>query len=196
MFGRNSHGVLGQVLGGWQTGSILVLQSGAPLSLGAVGAFNAAGNNTPVAAGDVSNTLGQVTRVGNGVVYFDGLKQIVDPYVSQITTINGIQARSTLLAITDSSGKLLLENPQPGQLGTVAPRFLTGPGLFQIDLNLLKRFKIKERYDFYLRADAVNATNTVSFGNPDTNINSQTFGRITGITGAPRIVVLSGRFNF
>ena len=196
MFGRNSHGVLGQVLGGWQTGSIFVLQSGAPLSLNAVGAFNGAGNNTPVAAGDVSNSLGQVTRVGNGVVYFDGLKQIVDPYVSQITTINGIQARSTLLAITDASGKLLLENPQPGQLGTVAPRFFTGPGLFQIDLNLLKRFKIKERYDFYLRADAINVTNTVSFSNPDTNINSQTFGRITGITGAPRIVVLSGRFNF
>ena len=103
-----------------------------------------------------------------------------------------------MLAITDASGKLLLENPQPGQLGTVATRFFTGPRLFQIDLNLLKRFKIKERYDFYIRADAINVTNTVNFGNPDTNINSQTFGRITGTNGdsTPRVVVLSARFNF
>jgi hypothetical protein len=197
-FGRNSHGILGQVLGGWQTGSIFILQSGAPLSLSAAGAFNGAGNNTPVAVSDVSNSLGQVRRVGNGVVYFDGLKQVADPYIAQITTLNGIQSRSTLFAITDASGKLLLQNPQPGQLGSVAPRFFTGPGLFQIDLNLLKRFKFKERYDFEIRADAINVTNTVNFGNPDTNINSQTFGRITGTNGdsTPRVVVLSGRFNF
>jgi hypothetical protein len=149
--------------------------SGAPLSLSAVGAFNTAGNNTPVAASDVSNGLGEVTRVGNGVVYFDGLKQVVDPYVAQITPINEIQQRSTLLAVMDASGKLLLVNPQPGQLGTVAPRFFTGPRLFQIDLNLLKRFRFKERYDFYIRADAINVTNTVNFGNPDTNINSADF---------------------
>jgi len=194
--GRNSHGALGQVIGGWQTGWILVAQSGAPMSLGAVGAFNTAGNATAVPAGAVSRNLGSVQRVGNGVTFLGDLKQVVDPYVAQITTSQGTQARSTMLAVTDASGNLLLVNPQPGQLGSLAANSFTGPGLFQLDLNLLKRFKFKERYDFTLRADAINAFNHVNFSNPDTNINSGTFGRITGTSTDPRVVVLSGRFTF
>jgi len=120
----------------------------------------------------------------------------VDPYVAQITTLGGVQQRSTMLAVTDSSGKLLLMNAQPGQLGTLRTNFLRGPGLFQVDLNLLKRFKFKERYEFYLRADAVNMTNRANFSNPDGNINSTTFGRITGTSADPRVVVLAARLSF
>ena len=129
-------------------------------------------------------------------MYFGDLKQVVDPYVAQITTLQGIQQRSSMLAVTDASGKLLLVNPQPGQLGTLASNFLTGPGLFQFDLNLLKRFRFKERYEFYLRADAINAANHANFSNPDSNINSSTFGRITGTSTDPRVIVLSARFSF
>jgi hypothetical protein len=165
------------------------------MSLGAVGAFNTAGNNTPVAVADFPKDFGSVQRNGNGVLYFSGLKQVVDPYVAQITNINGIQQRSSMLAITDSSGKLLFVNPQPGQLG-IAPRFLTGPGLFQLDLNILKKFRFKERYEASIRADAINATNRANFSNPETNINSLNFGNITGTSTDPRIIVLSARFNF
>lgn len=195
MLGRNTHGLLGKLLGGWQTGSILTIQSGSPMSLGAVGAFNTSGNNTPVSVADIPKDLGGLRITGSGPVFFTGLKQVVDPYVSQITTINGIGQRSGMLAITDASGKLLLVNPQPGQLG-MAPRFLTGPGMFQLDLNLLKRVQFKERYEFNIRADAINATNHVNFSNPDTNINSLSFGNITGTSTDPRIIVLSARFTF
>ena len=165
------------------------------MSLGAVGAFNTAGNNTPVPVAAFDKSFGEVMRTGTGVVYFAGLKQVVDPYVSQITDINAIRGRSTMLAITDNAGNLLLRNPEPGQLG-MAPRFLTGPGLIQFDLNILKRFRFKERYEFNIRADAINAGNKANFSNPDTNINSQTFGNITGTSTDPRIVVLSARFSF
>ena len=134
-------------------------------------------------------------RTGAGVIFFNGWKQVVDPYVAQITDVNGIRGRSSMLAITDAAGKLLLVNAQPGQLG-MAPRFLTGPGVFQLDMNLLKRFKFRERYDFNIRADAINSTNRANFSNPDTNINSLTFGSITGTSTDPRIVVLSARLSF
>ena len=194
-FASGVHGWLGHVVGGWQTGAILTMQSGSPMSLGAVGAFNTAGNNTPVPVGEFPSNFGGVQRTGNGVVYFAGLKQVIDPYVAQITSVNGISQRSSMLAVTDSAGKVLLVNPQPGQLG-MAPRYLTGPGLFQVDINLLKRFRFKERYEFTLRADAINASNRVNFSNPDTNINSLNFGVIGGTSTDPRIVVLSARFSF
>lgn len=196
--GRNTRGWFSQVIGGWQTGWILTIQSGPPISITGVGAFNNGGsNNMAVAAAALASDLGHTTRVGDGVVYFSGLRQVVDPYVAQITAINGIQQRSAMLAITDASGKLLLVNAQPGQMGTLASNFFTGPRLFDLDLNLLKRFRFKERYEFYVRADAVNATNRAQFNNPDTNINSPTFGRITDVaSGSNRVVVLSARFSF
>jgi hypothetical protein len=187
--------VLGKVIGGWQAGWILTMQSGAPLSLSAVGAFNTTGNNTPVPLAPLAGDIGSTQKTGNGVVYFQGLGQIVDPYVSQITTLQGIQQKSSMLAVTDASGKPILVNPQPGQLG-MRTNFLAGPGLFQLDLNLLKRVKITERCEFYIRADATNASNRANFSNPDANINSTTFGRITGTSTDPRIIVLSGRLNF
>jgi hypothetical protein len=194
--GRSLHGILGKVVGGWQTGWILVAQTGAPMSLTGVGAFNNAGNPTAVAVSSLPRNIGSVQRVGNGVLYFGDWKQVVDPYVAQITTMQGTQARSTMLAVTDAAGRLLLVNAQPGQLGSLAVNSFTGPGLFQLDLNLLKRIRFKERYDFTLRADAVNAFNHVNFSNPDTNINSSTFGRITGTSTDPRVIVLSGRLTF
>lgn len=194
-FASGSNGWLAKLVGGWQTGSILTMQTGAPLSLGAVGAFNGAGNNTPVPVAPFDKSFGTVERGGRTVTYFNGLRQIVDPHVARITETNAIRARSTMLAITDNAGKLLLRNPEPGQLG-MAPRLLTGPGMVQFDLNILKRFTFRERYEFNIRADAVNVMNRVNFSNPDSNINSLNFGNITGTTTDPRIVVLSARFTF
>ena len=65
-----------------------------------------------------------------------------------------------------------------------------------MDMNILKRFKFRERYDFNIRADAINATNRANFSSPDTNINSLNFGNITGTSTDQRIVVLNARFSF
>ena len=102
-----------------------------------------------------------------------------------------------MLAVTDASGKILFANPQPGQLGTLSQNFLYGPGLFRLDLNLLKRVKLTEKTELQIRADAVNATNTPYFDLPDLNINSNTFGRITGTQpGSNRVFVIGLRLNF
>ena len=38
--------------------------------------------------------------------------------------------------------------------------------------------------------------NMVNFGNPDTNVSSATFGRITGTTVSPRIIQLGVKWRF
>jgi hypothetical protein len=64
-----------------------------------------------------------------------------------------------------------------------------------MDAALSKKFVIDESKSFTIRADAVNVLNTPVWGNPNTDINSNSFGRITTATGA-RTITLSGRVDF
>ena len=56
--------------------------------------------------------------------------------------------------------------PAPGTWGNVARNTLRGPGLFQIDLALQKRFAISGRRNFEFRWEAFNAFNRMNLGNP------------------------------
>lgn len=188
---------LNHIIGGWQTGGIFQYYTGNPLTLSSLNAFNGftTASTSPNQATDIPRSLGSVTVTPNGPVYFAGLQQVVDPWVQRITTAQQIQSRSVMRAITDASGKLLLVNPQPGQLGNVALNFISGPANFRFDLNLIKRIAITERWNLQLRADAINLTNSPQWGNPNMNINSPDFGRISS-AGGTRIVVLQVRLSF
>lgn len=60
-----------------------------------------------------------------------------------------------------------------------------GPHFFDLDLNLFKNFKIAERFNFAIGAQAFNAFNHPNFGLPDSGYSDGTFGQITGMTGTP-----------
>lgn len=77
-------------------------------------------------------------------------------------------------------------------------RFLNvrGPGQFNWDLSLFKSFTFKERITAQFRAEALNATNTVYFGTPNTSFTSSTFGVITSQINNPRLVQLGVRVKF
>ena len=62
---------------------------------------------------------------------------------------------------------------------------------------MFKTVTIKEYYKVQFRAEALNVTNTVLFGNPSTNISSPaTFGLITSQTNFPRLISLGARITF
>jgi hypothetical protein len=195
---RSSGGILARIVEQWQLGGIFNMFSGQPVSFGSnVSSFNAETDGTPNQLGDLPRT-GVVTRVADGVVFFPSLSQVADPLVAGITNAQGLQARSTLRAIVDSSGRLVMANPAPGQVGTMGYRTVNGPGSFGLDVNLVKRVRIGEGKNFEFRVDAIDVLNTPHFEAPTTDnlgINTNTFGRITSATGN-RLVVLNARISF
>ncbi|MGH9470764.1 MAG: TonB-dependent receptor, partial [Terriglobia bacterium] len=82
-----------------------------------------------------------------------------------------------------------------GQLGDSNRRFFHGPGLNNFDLALEKDISITESKHIQFRAEAFNLFNHAQFQNPDGNVNSGTFGLVTGVN-APRILQMALKFIF
>ena len=65
-----------------------------------------------------------------------------------------------------------------GNVGRNLPRTRTD-GWNNIDLSLMKNFRIGERYKLQFRAESFNFTNTTVFGSPSANIDAGNFGTIS-----------------
>ena len=198
----NAPSLISRFVEKWQLGAIFSVSAGAPLTIVAPVSTvieptgTALPFNTPVIVGDFPKSAGHVTKVSNGVVYFDGFGQVTDPAFSSVTP--SLQGQFSNKAITDASGRILLQNPAPGQLGTMGLKWIQGPGNLSLDMNLTKRVKLTETKEFELRIDATNILNHPNFGAPiaaNLTINSTSFGRITTATGA-RSFVINTRMNF
>jgi hypothetical protein len=75
---------------------------------------------------------------------------------------------------------------------------INGPGFWNVDLSLMKRFHFGDKVSAELRADAFNAFNHPNFGQPNGSFGSATFGQVTGMSGsyAPRLVRFGLRLLF
>ena len=135
---------------------------------------------------------------GNGFVsYFNTLstQKAPLPNFGGDTSLPGVFTNQVLV---DASGNTIMQNASPGKLGTM-PNFLStvkGPGQFNFNASATKSIKISEGKTFTIRADAVNVLNKPTWGNPSTNFNGTTFGRITANTGTARMVTLNARIDF
>jgi hypothetical protein len=191
-----STGILARLVERWQLGGILSWSSGSPLTLvSGRSTLTAATAITPDIVGDFPKSIGEVTRVSNGVIYFPGLAQIADPDRAGVTALQATQGSHNGMAIVDSEGRLILVNAPPGRLGSLGQNWIEGPSTLGLDVNLVKRVKIAETKEFELRVDGINILNRPNFGSPNLNINSTTFGRITGASGTREFVV-NARLNF
>jgi hypothetical protein len=208
-FAGNAPGWLNQIIGNWQIGAISLMYSGQPLTFTAQNTINnftgGSSSDTGTTSGALSNftanLLGPipghgVTKTGNGVIYFPGLTQITDPSVAALPA--GLQPLSTLKALASASGQPLIVNPLPGILGALSQEAIHGPGSKALNMNVIKRIRINERFSAQFGATAENVTNTPTFANPQMNINNTGFGRITTTAGLYpfRLIVLQARFNF
>jgi hypothetical protein len=208
----NAPGWVQQIINKWQLGAIMNFNTGAPLSLttaaptaaGAPGVGSTtSGTQTisnvqaqPNVVGALPKDMGKVTKIGNGVVYFNGFTQITDPGLANVTTLNGLSTAYSNKAIVAPNGQVVLVNPQPGEVGSLGLTTIKGPSSLGFDMNLIKRFNIDEHRQFEFRLDAINVLNHPNFGTPNTNINGvNTFGRITTATGSRRFVI-NTRINF
>ncbi|HXN46006.1 MAG TPA: TonB-dependent receptor [Bryobacteraceae bacterium] len=94
--------------------------------------------------------------------------------------------------------------PKNGTWGNLGRYIADGPGTYEIDTSLEKKFHLTEHSTFDLRATAFNLLNHPQYGKPASNISkAATFGTITSIindgatgSGAPRRVEFMLRLEF
>jgi hypothetical protein len=85
--------------------------------------------------------------------------------------------------------------PALGTFGDVGKGILRGPGAYNVDLSMIKAFKIKERMNLRFRAEAFNSLNHMSPGDPASSLSGAGFGLIRSGSAA-RIVQLALKFIF
>jgi hypothetical protein len=177
--GGNSTGFVARLIEGWQFGTIFNASSGAPLNVSARTTINNTG--TPDIVGEFPRD-GKVTWGSPFGNYFsEEYQRVTDPACAGVAA--NLRQFCTNTAIADASGKIMLQNAAPGQLGTLGLRALYGPGSWDIDANVQKRIRIGESRNITFRVDASNIFNHPVPGDPSLNINSGTFGEINSKTG-------------
>lgn len=86
-------------------------------------------------------------------------------------------------------------SPAAGTLGNLGNNNLEGPGYFDVDVAVSRRFAIREHQTFEIRAEAFNIQNRANFLNPTATLNSSNFGKIlTDVS--PRILQFAMKFAF
>jgi hypothetical protein len=69
--------------------------------------------------------------------------------------------------------------PPSRTIGNAGINVINGPGVFNLDASVFRRFQIKEGVNMEFRVEALNVTNTPAFGNPQTSVTNAGFGQIT-----------------
>ena len=86
-------------------------------------------------------------------------------------------------------------SPTTGTLGNLGYDSLVGPGYFDVDIALSRRFAIREHQNLEIRGEAFNIQNRVNFLNPTATMNSSNFGKIqTDVS--PRIMQFAVKYMF
>jgi hypothetical protein len=171
-FGSNWNRVVDGFLGGWQISNIMTIRTGLPL-------------NVTLAATGINPATNQQYKFYN----MNGGTLRPDLVGSPNTGISPEVNRNDFLS---STAFVVQPLNTPGD---ASRDVALGPGLFSLDLSLVKRFAVTERSAIDIRADAFNSTNRVNFGNPGTSFGSSTFGVIS-TAGNPRIMQLAVRYRF
>ena len=82
-----------------------------------------------------------------------------------------------------------------GTYGDAGRESIVGPGSWNIDMAVDRRFMLTEHVGFELRGDFFNIVNHGNWSNPTVSITSAQFGQITSFS-APRIIQMSAKFLF
>ncbi len=154
-FGKNKAyaktGAARWVLGDWQVRGVLSLMSGRPMTFGTDVNANTPGSNiTPDQVGAFTVSHA-VAGPGGTATWFD---------------------TSAFKQPLDADGK----TPHFGNMGR---NNLNGPGMFDLDMPLFRKFHFTEKIVTELRAETTNLTNTLTFAAPNVTVESADFGKIT-----------------
>ncbi len=180
----NGNGLENAVFGGWTLGTILVIQSGTPMQL--LGGYATLNSND---SGLYLNGINTAQIQSNVGIYKSG-----NPWV---TVLN-----PQLIASNGAATAALAPANLPGVFG-YRP-YVYGPHWFNDDLSLNKAIPIRENINLTLQAEFLNVTNHPTFSvlnggqNAPQNLNVQslTFGQVTGGPSGPRVIEFRANLVF
>ncbi|MGH9840165.1 MAG: carboxypeptidase regulatory-like domain-containing protein [Blastocatellia bacterium] len=169
-------GPLGHIVGGWTVTGVHNYRSGDPLSIGGAGPRTVLFNGT--VRPDWITGVPVVINSGASVKTDNSGERYLNPDAFKLVPVTGSNV--------------------PLRLGTAPPRLpnIRGPIRVSEDIGVKKGFAFTETMNFEIRADFLNVFNRAGRGNPNADITSANFGRITGSRYEPRNIQLQARFNF
>ena len=218
-----NHGVLSQVVGGWELGTVERMQSGQPLSFGCewgIPGFQNCIRFSKVPGASLksavyrrgANHINPFVVVPNGgsvdpnantmfnLEYNDVTRSdspVPDAAIAFYNTNHNYARDCTSATLSNCNSPGL---NQPYSFGTGIPRTTSEvrtPPYFNNDLSIIKRFPIYERYTLSVKAEFLNSFNQHTFNIPDLQPNDYgSFGLPTGTVNTPRNVQLTARFVF
>lgn len=178
MFGANAGKAFDFFLGGWQLSSIYSIQTGNPFSIySGRGTFNRTATVTSSKMMPYSTlTQDQIKKYLGFRIGANGEPYFIDP---KLMGANGRAVGPDNLANSPSSlFNQVFFNPVAGDVGNLGLLAFDGPGMYNLDFSVAKKFNVTERVNLQYRVDFFNLPNHTNFYLGDQNINSGTFGRI------------------
>jgi len=189
-----SNGILSQVLGGWNFGLKIYAYTGRAFTSSdskIAAQINSGGGTgtTPIATVIAPTTIPTVCTAVHG--------SSTPPCftTSMFETYNSTSGVAT---------------PVQTDFGVTGPGVFRGPGYFDVDTQLSKKFFIKERYAFEIGGQFYNVLNHPNFSNPTASITSGSLGTTSGTVAPPtspygsgqgaivtgRVIVVTAKFSF
>jgi hypothetical protein len=158
-------GAKNKILGGWQIGGVAFISSGQRL--------------------DVSTN--------NTLPFFNSSRR---PNIVSNSVRTGVSMSDFDPARDNFLNRDAFANPGPGEFGNAPPRLnVVGPASIQESFAVIKNTSITERVTHQFRLELNNPMNRVVFGNPNTSITSNNFGRISS-AAEPRNIQLGMKLIF
>ncbi|HEX8882036.1 MAG TPA: hypothetical protein VF749_18465, partial [Candidatus Acidoferrum sp.] len=201
---------LSRLSSGWEVGTIIQAQTGNPLNLiTGISSFTGTPNlgalrPDPLAA--VAITGNPAQWFSNAVVcqnYSGALPATPAPALPACSSTPNaaftVPCTFSNVPTTSGTYPVISSSCHFGGLGRNA---FTGPNFVNSDLSVVKNTKLNERMNLQLRAEAFDVFNHPNFGNPNLNVQSSSFGRITstrfptGDFGSARQLQLALKLQF
>ncbi len=168
--GHDSSKLVNELIGGWKFSGIFTAYSGAPFKIDS-GAYTIDFSQTqPMVFIGTNHDVRSGIKTSNGVVQY-----FADPTAAQNAFTYPIAGG-------------------PGNRNVVS-----GPGLWNLDMAMLKDFQMPwaDSHKLQFRVDALNLFNHVNFSNPTAAFNNLgTFGNITSDVNGARVLQLGLRYMF
>jgi outer membrane receptor protein involved in Fe transport len=152
----------------WQVGLIYQVRSGSPLTT------------------QVQGDPGFIGGVQRGF-----LVSGVNPYLADPTWVT-VSGQQQLQWLDPTAFRL----NGPGETGDIPKGYLRGPGFWNVDLSFSRNLNMGQGRRVELRLEAFNLFDHVNWANPNMTIAGNTFGRITGTAGDPRIMQFAAKYSF